>query len=202
MGNDVSRRPSAPETGGDVGEAAVGSDAVQTLVGGAGVERTAFGEIRPGFHVVEYLGSETGGQLGASGVPTGLQRGESATHGSEQPHDGIGIVVAAHEADAGHFAGIVGRECQQSLFGEFIARVFLEIGTVAAGTAVGAKREVDGQCDFIGKFLEYDIVVYVFEHDVCSSVGFLKTFLYGKAGREVAYTSPLFRPLSVVISFV
>lgn len=43
-------------------------------------------------------------------------------------------------------------------------RLLLQIGAVAAGTAVGAAGEIDGKCDFVRKLLEDNVVVHVGEH--------------------------------------
>ena len=40
-----------------------------------------------------------------------------------------------------------------------------KIGAVASRTGAGAAREVHGEGHFVGKFLENDVVVDVFEHD-------------------------------------
>lgn len=122
------------------------------------------------FHVVESFGEgrtgKTGGQPAAAAVPT---RAEGRTvklfESPAQVADSNGIVVAAHQPHTGHRSKIAVDQSQQARFGEFLAHIALKIATVAAGTAVGTKGEIDGERHLIGKLAEYDVVVDVFEHD-------------------------------------
>ena len=52
----------------------------------------------------------------------------------------------------------------KSLQGEFFAIVSPQIGAVTPWTGTGTAREVDGECNLVGKFLKHDVVIDVFEH--------------------------------------
>ena len=54
---------------------------------------------------------------------------------------------------------------EPAFIGEFLAVVAPKIGAVTTRTGTRAAREVHGEGHFVGKFLENDVVVDVFEHD-------------------------------------
>lgn len=75
-----------------------------------------------------------------------------------------GIVVATHKSYARHLALVVVEKGEESLFRKLVANVAAKERAVASRTKVGTQREVYRQRHFVGIFLEYDVVVYVFKH--------------------------------------
>ena len=56
-------------------------------------------------------------------------------------------------------------QSEPAFFGEFLAIVAPKVGAVTTRAGARAAREVHGEGHFVGKFLENDVVVDVFEHD-------------------------------------
>ena len=153
---------------GDVGEAVLGMfHSEESLVGGRGGEGTEVCAVGTDFHVVKN-GKRSGDlwrKFACPGVPPRADFvAVSFSHCIEEFANGGGVVVASHESDAGDFAFVGIHQCEESFFCQFLSRLLLQIGAVAAGAAVGAAGEIDGKCDFVRKLLEDNVVVHVGEH--------------------------------------
>ena len=93
------------ETGGDVGEGAVGLALEQALVGAGGGEGSEVGDVGADFDVVEQLAVYLVGNVLAAAVPGGLEGG---MRGVEVRGKGCHLLrggIAAHEADTGDVVG-------------------------------------------------------------------------------------------------
>ena len=153
---------------GDVGEAVLGVfHSEESLVGGRGGEGTEVCAVGTDFHVVKNgkRGGDLWRKFACPGVPPRSDFvAVSFSHCIEEFANGGGVVVASHESDAGDFAFVGVHQCEEAFFCQFLSRLLLQIGAVAAGTAVGAAGEIDGKCDFVRKLLEDNVVVHVGEH--------------------------------------
>lgn len=72
--------------------------------------------------------------------------------------------VASHKPNASDVGAVVVGQLKESLCGKRFAAVLPQILAVASWALAGTGGEVDGKRHFVGKFLEYDIVVGVFDH--------------------------------------
>lgn len=147
---------------GDVGERAVYL-LVKALVGVAIFERTARSNVRTYLDVGEGGGGEVGRKGRFAAIPSCVEGGEMVADELGEAGDLKGIVVAAHESDAGYLALIGGYHAEESLVGEVFAYVVGEVDAMAARTTVGATRKVDGKGYLVGELLKNDVVVDVFE---------------------------------------
>ena len=158
-----------PEAAGDILGDASGSgrfamtDAVEALVGGGRLEAAAGRDVRAGLDVVEVAEGLACGERVAAGPPGAAQAHFLFDVGAEAVHGGR-IGIAAHQADAGHFAGIIAVHLPEHRLVEHVADVLPQMRAVAAGAMNRTPGEVDGQRHLIGYLLEYDIVVVVLKH--------------------------------------
>ena len=139
---------------------------IHALVGGRTAQRAA------GFTPWTELdisggveGIESIGQCCAAAIPAGVQMGMRFAEDREEMEHTARIVVAAHQCGASDGATILFNQSEPAFFREFLAVVAPKIGAVASRTGTRAAREVHGEGHFVGKFLENDVVVDVFEHD-------------------------------------
>ena len=151
---------------GDVCPRSIGGVTIHALVGGRTAQRAA------GFAPWAELdisggveGIESIGQCCAAAIPAGVQMGMRFAEDREQAEHGARIVVASHQCGAGDGATILFNQREPAFFGELLAVVAPKIGAVTTRTGTRAAREVHGEGHFVGKFLENDVVVDVFEHD-------------------------------------
>ena len=151
---------------GDVRPCSVGGVTIHALVGGRTAQRAAGFAPRTEFHVGGGVeGIESIGQFRAAAVPTGVQLGMRFAEEREEMEHTARIVVAAHQCGAGDGATVLFNQREPAFFGELLAVVAPKIGAVTTRTGTRAARQVHGEGHFVGKFLENDVVVDVFEHD-------------------------------------
>ena len=151
---------------GDVRPCSVGGVTIHALVGGRTAQRAA------GFAPWTELdisggveGIESIGQCCTAAIPAGVQMGMRFAEDREQAEHGARIVVASHQCGAGDGATVLFNQREPAFFREFLAVVTPKIGAVTTRAGARAAREVHGEGHFVGKFLENDVVVDVFEHD-------------------------------------
>lgn len=151
---------------GDVRPCSVGGVTKHALVGGrtaqwaAGFTPWTELDISGGVEGIESIG-----QCGAAAIPAGVQMGMRFAEDREQAEHGARIVVASHQCGAGDGATVLFYQREPAFFGEFLAIVAPKVGAVTPRAGTRAAREVHGEGHFVGKFLENDVVVDVFEHD-------------------------------------
>ena len=151
---------------GDVRPCSVGGVTIHALVGGRTAQRTASCAPWAEFDISGGVeGIESIGQCCTAAIPAGVQMGMRFAEDREQAEHGARIVVAAHQCGASDGATILFNQREPAFFCEFLAVVAPKIGAVASRTGTRAAREVHGEGHFVGKFLENDVVVEVFEHD-------------------------------------
>lgn len=151
---------------GDVCPRSIGGVTIHALVGGRTAQRTTGFAPRAEFHVGGGVeGVESIGQFRATTVPTGAQMGMRFAEEREEMEHTARIVVATHQCGAGDGATVLFNQREPAFFGEFLAVVAPKVGAVTTRTGTRAAREVHGEGYFVGKFLENDVVVDVFEHD-------------------------------------
>ena len=151
---------------GDVCPRSIGRVTIHALVGGRTAQRTTGFAPRAEFYVGGGVeGVESIGQLLATTVPTGVQFGMRFAEEREEMEHAARIVVAAHQRGAGDGVTILFNQREPAFFGEFLAVVAPKVGAVTPRAGTRAAREVHGEGHFVGKFLENDVVVDVFEHD-------------------------------------
>lgn len=159
-----------PETGRNVHHLRTTVDAVEALVGGTRLERTVFLHIRTELDIVKRFSLEIGRRVLPAGIPPYLDAAFIVLLDlTRQGHYLVGMSVAAHQPDTRHTAGVGAQHILHALQREPLAAVALQVGAVAAGAAVGAPRNVDGQGYLVGKLLEHDVRVGVFQHCPTSS---------------------------------
>ena len=151
---------------GDIRPCSVGGVTIHALVGGRTAQRAA------GFAPWAELdisggveGIESIGQFRTAAVPTGVQMGMRFAEDREQAEHGARVVVASHQCGAGDGATVLFNQGEPAFFGELLAVVAPKVGAVTPRAGTRAAREVHGEGHFVGKFLENDVVVDVFEHD-------------------------------------
>ena len=151
---------------GDVLPCSVGGVTIHALVGGRTAQRAASCAPWAEFYISGGVeGIESIGQCGAAAIPAGVQMGMRFAEDREQAEHGARIVVASHQCGAGDGATVLFNQGEPAFFGELLAVVAPKIGAVTTRTGTRAAREVHGEGHFVGKFLENDVVVDVFEHD-------------------------------------
>lgn len=160
-----------PETFGDVDEGVALRmvDAIETLISGAGFQRTEFRAPRAQFYVVEQMERETlwkilRGQLLAARIPAYAKSRMRLAHCRSQGCHCRRVVVAALNAYAGDCTIIRGCNANEAFGSELFAHIAPEILAVASGAMVGAKTEIDGQRHLVWVFLKYNVVIDVFKH--------------------------------------
>ncbi len=151
---------------GDVRPCSISGVTIHALVGGRTAQRAASCapwtelDISGGVEGIESIG-----QCCAAAVPTGVQMGMRFAEDREQAEHGARIVIASHQCGAGDGATVLFNQREPAFFGELLAVVAPKVGAVTTRTGTRAAREVHGKGHFVGKFLENDVVVDVFEHD-------------------------------------
>ena len=151
---------------GDVRPCSVGGVTIHALVGGRTAQWPTGFAPRTEFHVGGGIeGIESIGQCCSAAIPAGVQMGMRFAEDREQAEHGARIVVASHQCGAGDGATILFNQREPAFFGELLAVVAPKVGAVTPRAGTRAAREVHGEGHFVGKFLENDVVVDVFEHD-------------------------------------
>ena len=151
---------------GDVRPCSVGGVTIHALVGGRTAQRAASCapwaelDVSGGVEGIESIG-----QCCSAAIPAGVQMGMRFAEDREQAEHGARVVVASHQRGAGDGATVLFNQCEPAFFGEFLAVVAPKVGAVTPRAGTRAAREVHGEGHFVGKFLENDVVVDVFEHD-------------------------------------
>lgn len=151
---------------GDVCPRSIGGVTIHALVGGRTAQRAASCapwaelDVSGGIEGIESIG-----QFRTAAIPAGVQMGMRFAENREQAEHGTRVVVASHQRGAGDGATVLFNQREPAFFGELLAVVAPKIGAVTTRTGTRAAREVHGEGYFVGKFLENDVVVDVFEHD-------------------------------------
>ena len=151
---------------GDVRPCSVGGVTIHALVGGRTAQRAASCapwaelDVSGGIEGIESIG-----QFRTAAIPAGVQMGMRFAENREQAEHGTRVVVASHQRGAGDGATVLFNQREPAFFGEFLAIVAPKVGAVTPRAGTRAAREVHGEGHFVGKFLENDVVVDVFEHD-------------------------------------
>ena len=82
----------------------------------------------------------------------------------EQLKDTVGVAVSSHQRDTGDGRTVAFDQSEEAVFSEFFSDIAPKIDAVAAGAGARAARKIDSERDLVGKLLENDVVVDVFEH--------------------------------------
>ena len=123
----------------------VGFLAVETLVGGGGVEWPEVAEVRAELIVVEVGRVDERGELCASAIPCRLYGWVSAVDIGGEFVYRFGFCIASHECYARDVAAVFLHEAVDGVCRELAARVRPEIWAVATGTAARTVGYVDGE---------------------------------------------------------
>ena len=152
-----------PEAVGDVRQF-VAIRAIQALVGIGVLQWSAVLAVGSHLHIVKSIEMYAFGQFLPTAVPACLQSRETLLGQRAEAFRLLRVVVAAHQAYAGHLARIVLQKGAEAFFRKLFAVVAAEVGAVAAGTEVRTEGQVDGERNLVGKFLEHYVVIDVLEH--------------------------------------
>ena len=119
------------------------------------------------FDVMEMAQGKARGQGDTAGVPPDFQACRPTDEGG-QPCYFVRLPVAAHEAHARDGRTVAIEQRRQFPVRQRLPRVTLQPRAVAAGAAVGAAGNVEGQRRLVGDFAEDDVVADIFQHDSIS----------------------------------
>ena len=139
---------------------------IHALVGGRTAQRAA------GFTPWTELdisggveGIESIGQCGAAAIPAGVQMGMRFAEDREQRSTALGSLSPPISAAQVMVRPYCSTKASQRSSVSSSPLSPQTIGAVTTRTGTRAAREVHGEGHFVGKFLENDVVVDVFEHD-------------------------------------
>ena len=161
----VSRKASAgPEARGDVLERAVGTAAIEALVGSRLLQGAEVADVGPDLDVVEVLLAHRRGHAQPAAIPGHAQLRPALMDVAGQAVHLLRVCVAAHEGQAGDVGAILDDEIVQHTLREWLAHVVPKILAVAARASARAAGDIDGQRRLVGDFLEDDARIDIFQH--------------------------------------
>lgn len=150
-----------PEAGCDVRELSL-LYAVEALVGGPDVQRSAGGIVGACLEVVEVAQAYLGRQFASTAVPCGADLGV-LLHPAGQPVNLGGVLVASHQAKA-RYSDVAFQHFVKCLGGQRLSHVCPEVLAVAARAVNGAAADADGQGYLVGNLGKDFLYIDVLHH--------------------------------------